>query len=77
MNYAELRKKDLDVASGVVEGAVRHVIVHGAGLNRAFCAFRQHRPVHRFTGSPVHRQQSRRKIFLDNGFQNIRAQLKN
>lgn len=26
MNYGELRKKDLDVATGVVEGAVRHVI---------------------------------------------------
>lgn len=26
MNYNELRKEDLDVASGVVEGAVRHVI---------------------------------------------------
>ena len=26
MNYDELRKKDLDVATGVVEGAVRHVI---------------------------------------------------
>jgi len=26
MNYDELRKSDLDVATGIVEGAVRHVI---------------------------------------------------